>query len=95
VGTRRLLAEGRLLENLRTVQARNDIEAARPDAAPDGWTLFDGPQVTCDAVHSGAMPIVLRSGPYRFFFYSSDRKEPPHVHIERGQYGATFWLGIP
>lgn len=29
------------------------------------------------------MPTVLRSGPYRFFFYAGDRDEPPHVHIER------------
>jgi hypothetical protein len=28
------------------------------------------------------MPTVLRSGPYRFFFYSADRGEPPHVHVE-------------
>jgi hypothetical protein len=29
------------------------------------------------------MPTVLRSGPYRFFFYSGDAGEPSHVHIER------------
>ena len=28
------------------------------------------------------MPTVLRVGPYRFFFYASDRAEPMHVHIE-------------
>ena len=28
------------------------------------------------------LPAVLRSGPYRFFFYSADRDEPPHVHVE-------------
>jgi len=28
------------------------------------------------------LPTVLRSGPYRFFFYSADRDEPPHVHVE-------------
>ena len=27
-----------------------------------------------------SMPTVLRHGPYRFFFYSGDRDEPPHVH---------------
>ena len=38
------------------------------------------------------MPTVLRSGPYRFFFYSSDRDEPPHVHVERDDHTAKFWL---
>ena len=38
------------------------------------------------------MPTVLISGPYRFFFYSGDRDEPPHVHVERDDYEAKFWL---
>ncbi|MGH8245034.1 MAG: DUF4160 domain-containing protein [Gammaproteobacteria bacterium] len=28
------------------------------------------------------MPTVLRSGPHRFFFFSREGHEPPHVHIE-------------
>jgi hypothetical protein len=39
-----------------------------------------------------AMPTILRSGPYRFFFYSGDRDEPMHVHIERDDKLAKFWL---
>jgi hypothetical protein len=38
------------------------------------------------------MPTVLRVGPYRFFFYASDRDEPAHVHIEREDCVAKFWL---
>ena len=38
------------------------------------------------------MPTVLRSGPYRFFFYAGDRHEPAHVHIERDASKAKFWL---
>jgi hypothetical protein len=38
------------------------------------------------------MPTVLRSGPYRFFFYSADGVEPPHVHVERDESRAKFWL---
>jgi hypothetical protein len=38
------------------------------------------------------MPTVLRSGPYRIFFYSADRDEPPHVHVERDDCEAKFWL---
>lgn len=40
----------------------------------------------------GLMPTVLRIGPYRFFFYSGDRSEPPHVHVEREANRAKFWL---
>jgi uncharacterized protein DUF4160 len=29
------------------------------------------------------VPTVHREGPYRFFFYSADRSEPSHVHVER------------
>ena len=38
------------------------------------------------------MPTVHREGPYRFFFYSGDRGEPPHVHCERDSNCAKFWL---
>ena len=38
------------------------------------------------------MPTVLRSGPYRFFFYAGDRDEPPHVHVERDDSEAKFWF---
>jgi hypothetical protein len=38
------------------------------------------------------MPTVLRSGPYRFFFYAGDRDEPKHIHIERDDRIAKFWL---
>ncbi len=38
------------------------------------------------------MPTVLRSGPYRFHFYASDRNEPRHVHVSRDAADAKFWL---
>jgi hypothetical protein len=38
------------------------------------------------------MPTVLRHGPYRFHFWSADRAEPPHVHVERDRATAKFWL---
>jgi hypothetical protein len=37
-------------------------------------------------------PTVLRSGPYRFFFFASDRNEPVHVHVGREDKAAKFWL---
>lgn len=38
------------------------------------------------------MPTVNRIGPYRFFFYSGDWQEPRHVHVERDDATAKFWL---
>ena len=38
------------------------------------------------------MPTVLQSGPYRFFFYSADRDDSLHVHVERDQSEAKYWL---
>ena len=40
------------------------------------------------------MPTVLRVGPYRFFFYAGDREEPPHIHVERDDCTAKFWLDL-
>ncbi|MFH1572112.1 MAG: DUF4160 domain-containing protein [Gemmatimonadota bacterium] len=31
-------------------------------------------------------------GPYRFFFYSFDCREPKHVHVERDRRVCKFWL---
>ena len=38
------------------------------------------------------MPKVLELGPYRFFFYSRELNEPPHVHVRRDRFEAKFWL---
>lgn len=38
------------------------------------------------------MPTILRVGPYRFFFYAGDRDEPIHVHVEREDNIAKFWI---
>ena len=38
------------------------------------------------------MPTILRIGPYRFFFFSNEGDEPPHVHVQRDRALAKFWL---
>jgi hypothetical protein len=38
------------------------------------------------------MPVVLRIGPYAFFFYSQENNEPPHIHVRRDRKRAKFWL---
>lgn len=34
----------------------------------------------------------MRVGPYRFFFWSNERSEPPHIHAESADGYAKFWL---
>jgi hypothetical protein len=38
------------------------------------------------------MPTILRIGRYRFFFYSGDRNEPMHIHVEVDDNIAKVWL---
>jgi hypothetical protein len=38
------------------------------------------------------VPTVLRVGPYRFFFYSNEGTELPHVHVEAAGKSANYWL---
>lgn len=38
------------------------------------------------------MPTVLRIGRFRFFFYSNESQEPPHIHIKAAENEAKFWL---
>jgi hypothetical protein len=38
------------------------------------------------------MPTVLRVGRYRFFFFSNESEEPPHIHVKAGSDEAKFWL---
>jgi hypothetical protein len=38
------------------------------------------------------MPVVLRIGPYVFFFFSLENDEPPHIHVQRDRDVAKFWL---
>lgn len=38
------------------------------------------------------MPTVLRVGGYRFFFWSRENREPPHIHVEQAERYAKFWL---
>lgn len=38
------------------------------------------------------MPTLLRVEGFRYFFYSSERQEPPHVHVEKGAGEAKLWL---
>lgn len=38
------------------------------------------------------MPTILRRGPYRLYFYSHEPNEPSHIHVDRDNQSAKFWL---
>jgi len=38
------------------------------------------------------MPTVLRYGKHRFFFFSNEGNEPPHIHVETAGNYAKLWL---
>jgi hypothetical protein len=40
------------------------------------------------------MPTVAQIGPYRFFFYSNEGGEAPHIHAKREAKVAKFWLDL-
>jgi Domain of unknown function (DUF4160) len=38
------------------------------------------------------VPTLLRIGAFRFYFYSHEPNEPPHVHVDRGGATIKIWL---
>ncbi|MBV6483670.1 MAG: hypothetical protein KFKLKKLM_00122 [Flavobacteriales bacterium] len=38
------------------------------------------------------MPTVLIVNGFRFYFYSNENDEPIHIHIEKAEGNAKFWL---
>jgi hypothetical protein len=37
-------------------------------------------------------PVILRANGFRFFFYSNESREPPHVHVALAEAYAKYWL---
>ena len=37
------------------------------------------------------MPTVLRIGGFRFYFYSHEPNEPPHIHVDRDEATIKVW----
>ncbi|HMT75867.1 MAG TPA: DUF4160 domain-containing protein [Chitinophagaceae bacterium] len=38
------------------------------------------------------MPTVLLLYGFRFFFYSNENNEPPHIHVRKGNGEGKIWL---
>jgi hypothetical protein len=47
------------------------------------------------ACDTDAMPTVLVVEGFRFFFFSNEGFEPPHIHVEKGDGHAKWWLRSP
>ena len=39
-----------------------------------------------------SVPTILRKDGYRFYFFSHEPNEPPHVDVDKGGASAKFWL---
>jgi hypothetical protein len=39
------------------------------------------------------VPTVLRWNGYRFYFFSNEGSEPSHIHVDKDDCTAKFWLG--
>ncbi|WP_370567680.1 DUF4160 domain-containing protein [Limnothrix sp. FACHB-881] len=49
--------------------------------------------IALESLENGSkMPTVLQVGPYSFIFFSSDRGEPPHIHVKRDRQLIKIWL---
>lgn len=76
-------------------RARSFAGVARRAKLAAGWVGAPGAYAKMPPTHRAGrtiMPTVLKVGPYRFFFVSLDRGEPPHVHVQRESKVAKFWL---
>ena len=38
------------------------------------------------------MPTILRIRGFRFYFYSHEPNEPPHIHVDKAGASAKLWL---
>jgi hypothetical protein len=58
-----------------------------------GVLIASPPAAVYDVYHEESrMPTVLRHGPYRFYFHSHETTEPPHIHVDRDNQTAKFWI---
>ncbi len=68
---------------------RNRTQVAAVMNLRGSQPAFHDPQTV---ISTSVMPTVLRSGPYRINFHSHEPNEPPHMHIDREDMSAKFWL---
>lgn len=71
----------------------------RPTAAPRSRATSKPVALPIDARRGGVrqsardnVPTIHRERGYRFHFFSDERQEPPHVHVQLGDGEAKLWL---
>jgi nucleoside-diphosphate-sugar epimerase len=62
-----------------------------PLAFEEGIRLELG-QMSQASRYNLVMPTVKIIGRHRFFFFSKENNEPPHIHVESAENAAKFWL---
>jgi hypothetical protein len=74
--------------------SRAHDEANEPEeSTPKSCSIGSSEGTACTLlVPFGIVPTALRTGPYRLYFYSHEPNEPPHVHVDREDRSAKFWL---
>lgn len=70
-----------LKHNLATI-LRFPFESIRGDFTSDVLYFFQ----------ELVLPTLLITGPYRIYFFSHEPNEPTHVHVDRDNQSAKFWL---
>ena len=40
------------------------------------------------------MPTILLIAGWRFFFYSNESQEPMHIHVQKADCEAKFWIDV-
>jgi uncharacterized protein DUF4160 len=69
------------------------MKAGRPEGTGGGADLRRGSRRPAFRVlPSRSVPTILLTEGLRFFFFSNEGTEPPHVHVEAGEGYAKFWL---
>ncbi len=50
------------------------------------------PRKLYESVLLSTMPTVLKVNGFRFYFYSNESNEPCHIHVEKADGNAKYWL---
>jgi hypothetical protein len=63
------------------------------DTVPHPWSHADIQSAILKSFTDTKAATILRSGPYRVYFYSHEPNEPPHVHVDRDKASCKVWRG--
>lgn len=62
------------------------------DVEPDGFRIVEAVQTMQNGGSEGSVPTIMSVDGYRFYFYSHEPGEPPHVHVDAAGSTMKVWL---